>query len=76
MFQIEKPRNWNLQHQISINHLSSAKGNVLKSHLWRIINDGLWHFFEKYCNCVCILCKHVALLLYDETFHQIRPILT
>jgi len=26
-------------------------------------------------NCVCTLCKHVTLLLYDETFHQIRPIL-
>jgi hypothetical protein len=26
-------------------------------------------------NCVCTLCKHVTLLVYDETFHQIRPIL-
>jgi len=25
-------------------------------------------------NCVCTLCKHVTLLLYDETFHH-RPIL-
>jgi len=27
-------------------------------------------------NCVCTLCKHVTLFLYDETFHQIDQFLT
>ena len=32
-------------------------------------------FLWEMLNCVCTLCKHVTLLVYDETFHQIRPVL-